>query len=103
MGISASGPNPAGPRACRPAQVGGPEQSVVRDSPGEGIWLGPDGLAVPLQPGSDRVARSKLGAYFARRPNGGRHLFSEGSPVRGGARATQLVSLRVYVAEGGEA
>lgn len=57
-----------------------------------------DGLAIPLAPPVERAAKSKLGAYYLRRPNGGRHLFTEGSPVKGGARGTELVSLRVYVA-----
>lgn len=70
----------------------------MRDEAGQGIYFGPDGITIPLAPGNERFAKSKLGAYYARRPNGGRHLFTEGSPVRGSSRGTQLVSLRVYVA-----
>lgn len=57
-----------------------------------------DGLAIPLAPPAERLAKSKLGAYYSRRPGGGRHLFTEGAPVKGGARGTELASLRVYVA-----
>lgn len=62
------------------------------------VFVQVDGLAIPLTPPAERAAKSKLGAYFARRPSGGRHLFTEGSPVKGGARGTELASLRVYVA-----
>lgn len=31
---------------------------MVKDEPGQGIHFGPDGLAIPLQPGSERTARS---------------------------------------------
>ena len=82
------------------SQVGGPGRAVVADAPGQGPVFGGsvDGLAVPLKPGAERRAASKLGAEYQRRPGGGRHLFTEGNPIRGGARATELVSLRVYVA-----
>lgn len=57
----------------------------------------PLNLLAPLAPWP---CHAELGAFYARRPPaGGRHLFiEEGRPVRGGARATDLVSLRVYTA-----
>lgn len=80
-------------------QVGGPDQAVLRDEPGQGIWFA-DGLVVPLAPGKERAAKSKLGAFYARKPNTARHLYAEGAPVKGGARGTQLASLHVWVAAG---
>lgn len=79
-------------------QVGGPDEAVIRDSADQGIWFGPGGLALALAPGQERLAKSKLGAYYSRKPNEGRHLFTEGWAVKGGARGTNLTSLRVYVA-----
>lgn len=56
---------------CRPAlappphpprpQVGGAALAVVKDQPGSGIHFGPDGLAIPLAPGSERTAKCKVG------------------------------------------
>ncbi len=79
-------------------QVGGAEEAVIKDGEGEGIWFGRDGFIAPLKPGQERFVKSKLGAYYSRRPDGGRHLYAEGSPVKGGSRGTELASLRVYVA-----
>jgi hypothetical protein len=81
-------------------QVGGPGEAVIRDAPGQGVYFGRDSLIIPLTPGNERFMKSKLGAYYSRRPDGGRHLMSEGSPVKGGSRGTELVSLRVYVGSG---
>lgn len=41
-------------------QVGGPSQAVIRDGEGLGIFFGPDGLHIPLAPGSERTAKCKL-------------------------------------------
>ncbi|KAL4431655.1 hypothetical protein ABPG77_001497 [Micractinium sp. CCAP 211/92] len=78
-------------------KVGGGEQAVLRDEPGQGIWFA-DALVVPLVPGKERAVKSKLGAFYARKPNTARHLYAEGSPVKGGARGTELASLHVWVA-----
>lgn len=80
-----------------PLQVGGPGGAVVRDAPGQGIWFA-DALVVPLAPGKERAVKSKLGAFYARKPNTARHLYAEGTPVKGGARGTELASLHVWVA-----
>jgi hypothetical protein len=81
-------------------QVGGAALAVVRDQAGQGIFLGPDGLHIPLAPGNERLAKCKLGPYYSRLPDGGNNLFAVGES----ARAVQLTNLRVYVREGeGEA
>ena len=78
-------------------QVGGPGGALLRDEPGQGIWFG-DALVAPLAPGKERAIKSKLGAFYARKPNTARHLYAEGAPVKGGARGTELASLHVWVA-----
>lgn len=80
-----------------PPQVGGPGGALQRDEPGQGIWFG-DALVAPLAPGKERAVKSKLGAFYARKPSGSRHLYAEGAPVKGGARGTELASLQVWVA-----
>jgi len=79
--------------------VGGPGEAVIRDEATQGIYFGRDALIIPLTPGNERFTKSKLGAYYSRKPNGARHLFAEGAPVKGGARGTQVASLRVWVAD----
>jgi hypothetical protein len=78
-------------------KVGGPGGAVLRDAPSQGIWFA-DALVVPLAPGKERTVKSKLGAFYARKPNTARHLYTEGAPVKGGARGTELASLHVWVA-----
>jgi hypothetical protein len=80
--------------------VGGAALAVVRDQAGQGIFLGPDGLHIPLAPGNERLAKCKLGPYYSRLPDGSNNLFAAGES----AKAVQLTNLRVYVREGdGEA
>lgn len=92
-----SGPLPSPPLPTLHPQVGGPGGAVLRDAPGQGIWFA-DALVVPLVPGKERTVKSKLGAFYARKPNTARHLYAEGAPVKGGARGTELASLHVWVA-----
>ena len=65
---------------------------AIIDEQGGGPQWGPDGLSVALQ---TRSARSRLGSYYARRPDGGRSLFSE---EEGGS--AKLASVRIYVGLG---
>ena len=88
---------PLPPPSPPSSQVGGPGGAVLRDAPSQGIWFA-DALAVPLAPGKERAVKSKLGAFYARKPNTARHLYAEGAPVKGGARGTELASLHVWVA-----
>lgn len=78
-------------------QVGGASLAVTRDNPSSGIHFGADGLAIPLAAGKERMAKCKLGPYFARLPDGGNSLFAPGESQRG----APLTWLRVYVAQGG--
>ncbi len=70
--------------------------AVVRDQPGGGIMFGADGLAIPMTPGKEKLARCKLGPFYAKMPDGSQSLFAKGE----NPKATELVSLRIYVAEG---
>jgi len=81
--------------AVKLRKAGGPALAVT-DAPEVGPVVGVDALVVPLRAGAERAAKSRLGTYFERRPDGGRTLFS---PAEGGK--AQLRSLRAYVAEGG--
>ena len=51
---------------------------------------------MPLARDAERRVKCRLGTYYARRPDGARTLFADGED----ARATELTSLRVYVAAG---
>jgi len=89
----------AGGRPIKLRKVGRGAMAVI-DTPEDGPTFGADALVVPLQPPRagwatderDRVARSKLGSYFERLPNGRNHLFA---PTEAGAGVT-LEWLRVY-------
>jgi len=55
-----------------------------------GPHFGAEGLIIPLQPGQERLAKSRLGTYYARRADGGRSLFADGEEKR-----AQLTDLKV--------
>ncbi|GAB0496362.1 hypothetical protein MMPV_007674 [Pyropia vietnamensis] len=93
---------PDGDTTRRPVKlrkVGRGAMAVI-DKPEDGPTFGADALVVPLQPPRaawatderDRLARSKLGSYYERMPNGRNHLFA---PTESGSGVT-LVALRVY-------
>jgi hypothetical protein len=65
--------------------------------PENGPSFGADSLVIPLGKGSPRDARSKLGSYYERLPDGTNSLFGKQSQV-------QLRDLKVYhgVYEAGE-
>ncbi|GLC69845.1 hypothetical protein PLESTF_000886800 [Pleodorina starrii] len=77
------------------AKVGGPNLAVI-DNPGSGPQFGADGLSIPLKPrGKERLAKSKLGTYYSRLPDGGRSLFGPGDDPK----RAELEWLKVYVAD----
>lgn len=54
-------------------KIGGGGLACARDDPDTGIWLGADGLVIPLEGGRGRQPRavqSRLGTYFERGPEG---------------------------------
>eukprot|EP00798_Chlamydomonas_sp_ICE-L_P016583 gene16583-22817_t len=72
-------------------KVGTPNLAVM-DRPDTGPCFGADGLTILLKRGSEKVAKSKLGTYYARRPDNGRSLFAESDDPK----KTILVDFKVY-------
>ena len=70
-------------------QVGGAGLAVL-DKAEAGPQFGAEGLTIALQPGQERLAKSRLGTYYARRADGGRSLFAAGEEKR-----AQLTDLKV--------
>lgn len=94
--------------AIKLRKVGGAALAVV-DDPDAGPKFGADGLVIPLRPPRaeweederDRVALSKLGSYYERKPDGGNCLFGRDESGKG----TVLVDFKVFTgvyAEGEE-
>jgi hypothetical protein len=77
-------------------KVGGPGLAQI-DLPESGPSFGADSLVIPLRAENPRIARSKLGSYYERFPDGVSSLFGKESSV-------QLKEFRVYqgVYEDGE-
>jgi hypothetical protein len=70
-------------------QVGGPGLAII-DLGDSGPKFGAEGLHIPFTPGRERLAKSRLGSYYARRADGGRTLFAKGEE-----KGAQLVDLQV--------
>ncbi len=69
-------------------KVGGPSLAQM-DMPEAGPRFGADSLVIPLANNNSRLARSKLGSYYERLPDGGKSLFGSESSVT-------LRDLKVY-------
>ena len=74
------------PKLCN--IVGGPGLAQI-DMPETAVSFGADSLVIPLSEGNPRQARSKLGSYYERFPDGGNSLFGKDASV-------QLKELKVY-------
>ena len=72
-------------------KVGGSGMAII-DEMGQGPQWGPDGLKISLE---SRSARSRLGTYYEKMPDGSANLFG-GKLARG--ESVGLKELRVYVA-----
>ena len=72
-------PETARCHACM--QVGGPGLAII-DLGDSGPKFGAEGLHILLTPGQERLAKSRLGSYYARRSDGGRTLFAKGEDKR---------------------
>jgi len=75
-------------------KVGGASFAQV-DAPEAGPSFGADSLVIPLDARDKKLARSKLGSYYERMPDGGNSLFGKDAAV-------QLNSLKVYHGVWGE-
>jgi hypothetical protein len=72
-------------------KVGGGGLACAKDDANTGIWLGADGLVIPLEDGNEpRRAQSKLGPYFERGPENLSSIFGAGAAV-------ELSELKVLV------
>jgi len=69
-------------------KVGGPSMAQM-DLPESGPSFSPDALVIPMLKSNPRLARSKLGSYYDRLPDGGNSLFGKDSNV-------QLKDMKVY-------
>ena len=69
-------------------KVGGPGLAQM-DMPENGPSFGADSLVIPLADDNPRLARSKLGSYYERLPDGTNSLFGKDATV-------QLRDLKVY-------
>lgn len=89
--------------AMKMRKIGGAALAVV-DEPETGPKFGADSFVVPLRPPragweeseKDRVAYSKLGSYFERRPDGGKTLFADGEDAKGEVLRELKVFAGVY-------
>lgn len=83
--------------AIKLPKVGGASMAVI-DRADSGIQFGPEGLTIHLGStgAKPRLAKSRLGSYYAKLPGGGRSLFAEGESNKG----TELTDLKVWVAKG---
>jgi len=80
-----------GAKFVKVPKVGGSGMAIIDEQGGGPCW-GPDGLKIDLE---KRVARSRLGSYYAKLPNGDRTLFSDKE-----GQTARLTAVRVYVGLG---
>ena len=78
----------AGAPGIKLVKVGGPSMAQM-DLPESGPSFSPDALVIPMLKSNPKIARSKLGSYYDRLPDGGNSLFGKDSNV-------QLKDLKVY-------
>ena len=79
--------------------MGGPNLAVI-DKPDTGPWFGAEGLIIAMKRGpgeQQKQAKCRLGTYYQRMPDNSRTIFAAAD----NPKKTQLVSLQVYVAQGG--
>ncbi|KAK9833144.1 hypothetical protein WJX74_008552 [Apatococcus lobatus] len=83
--------------ALKLPKVGGAAMAVM-DKEASGPQFGAEGLTIPLRGCEEeaRRAKSRLGSYYAKGPDGRRSLFSAAD----GPKFADLVQLKVFVAEG---
>ncbi|KAG7669493.1 hypothetical protein Ndes2437B_g05671 [Nannochloris sp. 'desiccata'] len=75
-------------------KVGGASLAVV-DKPEAGIAFGAEGLKL-LIPGKERLAKCRLGTFYAKMPDGGKNLFAPGEDLKG----AQVENIECWVGVG---
>lgn len=78
-------------RVIKLPKVGGAGLATI-DVPESGPIFGADGLRIGLEPGNEKLVRSKLGPYYARRADGWPSVFGP----RDNPQQASLVELKVY-------
>ncbi|KAH8077528.1 hypothetical protein JL720_9908 [Aureococcus anophagefferens] len=86
--------NKAGENFVKLPKVGGAGMGVV-DKPEQGPMFGAEGLCVPMRAENPRLARCKLGPYYARMKGG------RGSMLRDGEPGSMVKRMTVYVGNWG--
>ena len=87
--------NKAGENFVKLPKVGGAGMGVV-DKPEQGPMFGAEGLCVPMRAENPRLARCKLGPYYARMKGG------RGSMLRDGEPGSMVKRMTVYVGNWGD-
>lgn len=78
--------------AVKLCKVGGGESAIINDSIESGIYFGPDALVIPLVAKpygypmieNSKMARSRLGSYYEKLPDGTKSVFAFGGGGRKG-------------------
>jgi TLD len=78
--------------AVKLRKVGGADSAIINDSQQSGIYFGPDALVIPLAAKpygypmieNSKMARSRLGSYYEKLPDGTKSLFAFGGGDRKG-------------------
>ena len=77
-------------------KVGGPSLAQM-DMPETGPQFSPDALVIPLSKSNPKVARSKLGSYYERFPDGVNSLFgNSGSAILKDFKVYQVITYAFY-------
>eukprot|EP00316_Scyphosphaera_apsteinii_P024683 CAMPEP_0119331468 /NCGR_PEP_ID=MMETSP1333-20130426/80679_1 /TAXON_ID=418940 /ORGANISM="Scyphosphaera apsteinii, Strain RCC1455" /LENGTH=331 /DNA_ID=CAMNT_0007341081 /DNA_START=128 /DNA_END=1123 /DNA_ORIENTATION=- len=78
-------------------KIGGAGLATI-DEPETGPRFGSDGFVVRMNPGTERIANSKLGPYYELMPDSARNIFAPGEgQTQFGTTSSELTSLRTYV------
>lgn len=89
--------------AVKLCKVGGGDFAIGNDSQESGIYFGPDALVIPLVAKpygypmieNNKMARSRLGSYYEKLPNGEKSMFAFGGGARKGVLEGTLTDVVV--------
>lgn len=89
--------------AVKLRKVGGADSAIINDSQQSGIYFGPDALVIPLVAKpygypmieNSKMARSRLGSYYEKLPDGTKSVFAFGGGNRKGLLEATLTDVVV--------
>ena len=89
--------------AVKLRKVGGADSAIINDSQQSGIYFGPDALVIPLVAKpygypmieNSKMARSRLGSYYEKLPDGTKSVFAFGGGDRKGLLEATLTDVIV--------